>query len=116
MLRRPPRSTRTDTLFPYTTLFRSDEGGEAVAVGDPLPREELRGALDAGERILDLVRQHGGGGARDAARTTDGAAHQFRIALRRNEREDEVADVAIGNQLQVDKDRPAVAAIGSATV
>src|SRR3546814_14745424 len=29
MIRRPPRSTRTDTLFPYTTLFRSH-------VGDPL--------------------------------------------------------------------------------
>src|SRR3546814_14738141 len=31
MIRRPPRSTRTDTLFPYTTLFRScpkDEGWE----------------------------------------------------------------------------------------
>src|SRR3546814_18814057 len=27
MIRRPPRSTRTDTLFPYTTLFRSDAGG-----------------------------------------------------------------------------------------
>src|SRR3546814_3094787 len=27
MLRRPPRSTRTDTLFPYTTLFRSADGG-----------------------------------------------------------------------------------------
>src|SRR3546814_4180833 len=26
MIRRPPRSTRTDTLFPYTTLFRSTEG------------------------------------------------------------------------------------------
>src|SRR3546814_17267632 len=26
MIRRPPRSTRTDTLFPYTTLFRSDLG------------------------------------------------------------------------------------------
>src|SRR3546814_1331957 len=26
MIRRPPRSTRTDTLFPYTTLFRSIEG------------------------------------------------------------------------------------------
>src|SRR3546814_13401608 len=26
MLRRPPRSTRTDTLFPYTTLFRSGQG------------------------------------------------------------------------------------------
>src|SRR3546814_2148052 len=25
MIRRPPRSTRTDTLFPYTTLFRSDQ-------------------------------------------------------------------------------------------
>src|SRR3546814_12938133 len=27
MIRRPPRSTRTDTLFPYTTLFRSCGGG-----------------------------------------------------------------------------------------
>src|SRR3546814_19351332 len=32
MVRRPPRSTRTDTLFPYTTLFRSDRAGaEALA-------------------------------------------------------------------------------------
>src|SRR3546814_20165803 len=30
MIRRPPRSTRTDTLFPYTTLFRSRQG---VGVG-----------------------------------------------------------------------------------
>src|SRR3546814_7382860 len=28
MIRRPPRSTRTDTLFPYTTLFRSLKSGE----------------------------------------------------------------------------------------
>src|SRR3546814_5757207 len=27
MIRRPPRSTRTDTLFPYTTLFRSAQAG-----------------------------------------------------------------------------------------
>src|SRR3546814_16885965 len=27
MIRRPPISTRTDTLFPYTTLFRSGQGG-----------------------------------------------------------------------------------------
>src|SRR3546814_15988684 len=33
MIRRPPRSTRTDTLFPYTTLFRSaDAGDERVEV------------------------------------------------------------------------------------
>src|SRR3546814_15307270 len=30
MIRRPPRSTRTDTLFPYTTLFRSDRAGRVV--------------------------------------------------------------------------------------
>src|SRR3546814_11672785 len=30
MIRRPPRSTRTDTLFPYTTLFRSRMGAVAL--------------------------------------------------------------------------------------
>src|SRR3546814_5565006 len=34
MIRRPPRSTRTDTLFPYTTLFRSANAGIDVAVHD----------------------------------------------------------------------------------
>src|SRR3546814_2404929 len=34
MIRRPPRSTRTDTLFPYTTLFRST-GGPPVAADLP---------------------------------------------------------------------------------
>src|SRR3546814_7352276 len=33
MLRRPPRSTRTDTLFPYTTLFRSDAPIDPEATG-----------------------------------------------------------------------------------
>src|SRR3546814_13561298 len=54
MLRRPPRSTRTDTLFPYTTLFRSIDGelcrpvqvleGAVVAV-------DGKGALDPTARI-----------------------------------------------------------------
>src|SRR3546814_17521416 len=34
MIRRPPRSTRTDTLFPYTTLFRSYEDYLRKALGD----------------------------------------------------------------------------------
>src|SRR3546814_11323247 len=40
MIRRPPRSTRTDTLFPYTTLFRSGgstvglTGGSVSSIGD----------------------------------------------------------------------------------
>src|SRR3546814_17114889 len=37
MIRRPPRSTRTDTLFPYTTLFRSGKGF------DLLPRPQAGG-------------------------------------------------------------------------
>src|SRR3546814_2555935 len=34
MIRRPPRSSRTDTLFPYTTLFRSLAGEPAEALSD----------------------------------------------------------------------------------
>src|SRR3546814_6706432 len=35
MIRRPPRSTRTDTLFPYTTLFRSIQGNGFLQVEMP---------------------------------------------------------------------------------
>src|SRR3546814_3346792 len=35
MIRRPPRSTRTDTLFPYTTLFRSSRGDRAGPIWRP---------------------------------------------------------------------------------
>src|SRR3546814_16207835 len=52
MIRRPPRSTRTDTLFPYTTLFRSPPPGRRV---ETAPRERREGEL-AGE---------GGGGERE---------------------------------------------------
>src|SRR3546814_4213012 len=44
MIRRPPRSTRTDTLFPYTTLFRSLVQGGV---------ERLRGSQVAAEGLLD---------------------------------------------------------------
>src|SRR3546814_2647453 len=33
MIRRPPRSTRTDTLFPYTTLFRSASASSSARLG-----------------------------------------------------------------------------------
>src|SRR3546814_20342110 len=35
MIRLPPRSTRTDTLFPYTTLFRSCQGTAEIAQDSP---------------------------------------------------------------------------------
>src|SRR3546814_15792768 len=49
MIRRPPRSTRTDTLFPYTTLFRSVE--QQVLSGDvagPGAAQEGRGVAELG--------------------------------------------------------------------
>src|SRR3546814_4215655 len=49
MIRRPPRSTRTDTLFPYTTLFRSRGRGAA----------EVRGVLEA---RASRTRRHQGEG------------------------------------------------------
>src|SRR3546814_11263143 len=52
MLRRPPRSTRNDTLLPYTTLFRSADyiaGGERNAL--------VQGIIDASVRLADKSRQ-----------------------------------------------------------
>src|SRR3546814_3639264 len=54
MIRRPPRSTRTDTLFPYTTLFRSpvvEIGGRGIG-GEALPvlvQRLRRGEFEAEE-------------------------------------------------------------------
>src|SRR3546814_1761393 len=42
MIRRPPRSTRTDTLFPYTTLFRSQRHREQCAGRSPHPAPETQ--------------------------------------------------------------------------
>src|SRR3546814_14162731 len=43
MMRRPPRSTRTDTLFPYTTLFRSYVGGYHTEAGLILRQRRQQG-------------------------------------------------------------------------
>src|SRR3546814_8501808 len=47
MILRPPRSTRTDTLFPYTTLFRS---GSSAITGHDGGKAELIGEVDAERR------------------------------------------------------------------
>src|SRR3546814_16099393 len=49
MIRRPPRSTRTDTLFPYTTLFRSMEAYEFAHQAVVIPesfREAIRNRVE----------------------------------------------------------------------
>src|SRR3546814_12708430 len=53
MIRRPPRSTRTDTLFPYTTLFRSQRDGKlgaaAISAVDRGEDDRADRARDEGE-------------------------------------------------------------------
>src|SRR3546814_9033938 len=57
MIRRPPRSTRTDTLFPYTTLFRSD-GVRGLAVrGQPLRRGQMQAACGTRHALLQAPLQ-----------------------------------------------------------
>src|SRR3546814_20757944 len=57
MIRRPPRSTRTDTLFPYTTLFRSIVG---IGLTELAAQEELLRGDDAlvDEEIADNAERH----------------------------------------------------------
>src|SRR3546814_7264351 len=57
MIRRPPRSTRTDTLFPYTTLFRSIASGlTAISSRSADSVEDL--ACELTERLSALGRAH----------------------------------------------------------
>src|SRR3546814_2212211 len=96
MILRPPRSTRTDTLFPYTTLFRSDARAVAAvhlsradARGRPVlgiddrvrlhmlgdrPREQRVGQLFLGRRTLGDDLQVGGGDPAIIAALRDPAA------------------------------------------
>src|SRR3546814_15310985 len=63
MIRRPPRSTRTDTLFPDTTLFRSpavDDGARSCA-GRPAGRGGTAGRPPAAQLWLHARRRRGGG-------------------------------------------------------
>src|SRR3546814_6383044 len=64
MIRRPPRSTRTDTLFPYTTLFRSccplsTPHGERNALANNQPCDVLIAHPDSEIRLGLLTRSSG---------------------------------------------------------
>src|SRR3546814_1660361 len=71
MIRRPPRSTRTDTLFPYTTLFRSD----GPAAFDPVGALCGRPSGTVGPRIPGAPRTPA------TARRVDGARWRYRRAF-----------------------------------
>src|SRR3546814_7168782 len=87
MIRRPPRFTRTDTLFPYTTLFRSPAAGgglrRACPCGDADRGDEQRaGAARARDR--------GGAGWRAALEHPDRGSHRRAPAGRSEEHTSEL--------------------------
>src|SRR3546814_16538526 len=60
MIRRPPRSTRTDTLFPYTTLFRSSSSKRSSSMKKKLTEAQLikrDAGRNIGEELLKAVRE-----------------------------------------------------------
>src|SRR3546814_6367832 len=84
MMRRPPRSTRTDTHFPYTTLFRSD--GDRADVGElhaGLAAEELDGWC---ERLRVATTARGVDGSEDSLVSADRAPD---LSGRRRDAEDQ---------------------------
>src|SRR3546814_2955184 len=95
MIRRPPRSTRTYTLFPYTTLFRSQGAGLGTRpvrdpAGDPrrLARRQrgagARGAVEPDVRPVRRAPSRAGRGAgAPLARRAAGGFRRVRRRLRR---------------------------------
>src|SRR3546814_19945192 len=88
MIRRPPRSTRTDTLFPYTTLFRSlrdEDEGNAADVGPQEAALPASGAqrLDQPPGFVKTDRRHRNAGARSKFADGDkvGPVHAPRSSL-----------------------------------
>src|SRR3546814_3112991 len=87
MIRRPPRSTRTDTLFPYTTLFRSLLRGQVLAqaqhrfarpgVLDLVLAAVAAGVVGGGVVVQAVGHEFDDAAAFALARAFGGAAHAF---------------------------------------
>src|SRR3546814_1104018 len=84
MIRRPPRSTRTDTLFPYTTLFRSHGGRREGDEHPPARRHRgrcLRGDAQRARQDAADAGAHPAVGASEHARRRAAAGGEQRRAL-----------------------------------
>src|SRR3546814_7236128 len=98
MIRRPPRSTRTDTLFPYTTLFRSLGPGLELLLADHLDHDRHEGVAGAAELGALAVEGLAGELGRDVGPgLVDASRHGVGLQPERRHRE-VVDDVARGDQ------------------
>src|SRR3546814_1633429 len=85
MSRRPPRSTRTDTLFPYTTLFRSIPNGlelTGVQLAVRLDRERDRRRIDRALHRGDELGIHEGHPDRLLARRSEEHTSELQSLMR----------------------------------
>src|SRR3546814_1406561 len=91
MIRRPPRSTRTDTLFPYTTLFRSARAaarrGSRPRPGAPAPAEgngqaERRDREARQEALQRAVPRQGAGSRRGGAARSEEHTSELQSLMR----------------------------------
>src|SRR3546814_5162752 len=74
MMRRPPRSTRTDTLFPYTTLFRSGHRERGLEAPHRQPQPVVRRLVaEVGLVERDVAERGAGAGGRIGAQVGVGA-------------------------------------------
>src|SRR3546814_8347967 len=96
MIRRPPRSTRTDTLFPYTTLFRSRPPGDAgddrrgVDRRSVRRRARTRAAFRPDRRPAEPCQRTGGRAAYGGARAAEcGGGRRALLPRRRRVRSEE---------------------------
>src|SRR3546814_6321985 len=112
MIRRPPRSTRTDTLFPYTTLFRSGVDDVAVRVNrHVVVAERARagggtpGACVGVDHRAAVVREAADDVAAVAADAEQDRGFVGRAPLRARLADGDLGAVVVLAQDQVDQDR-----------
>src|SRR3546814_3063903 len=84
MIRRPPRSTRTDTLFPYTTLFRSGcVGANSLTVAGAVPESSWRACTRGGlHRLPVSTRWRKPPGHREAGRRSEEHTSELQSLMR----------------------------------
>src|SRR3546814_2452785 len=94
MIRRPPRSTRTDTLFPYTTLFRS-----AHRPGDSFPLDDAQHLFRIPDILIDDLapadqRHHQA--VIEPGRMPQGREHEDHVPIAHRHRTEGVRGRAVG--------------------
>src|SRR3546814_2022476 len=90
MIRRPPRSTRTDTLFPYTTLFRSIDQGLQIAA---FPGNQHRNACAHANKPKTAAVNCRRGVASEGSSHEDGAQQAQRTSVREHRSEEHTSEL-----------------------